>query len=72
MVKVVLTLTVHLFYLLVLGAVIRVMLGYNDVRRLPVLTILTHGARLGCRLIPDVVLSFVLLFFHRDLELPSW
>jgi len=53
---VVFTLTIHLFYLLVLGAVIRVMQLYNDVRSLAVLRILTPGARLGCRLIPDIVL----------------
>ena len=35
MVKVVFTLTAHLFYLLVPRAVIRVMQHYNDVRRLP-------------------------------------
>jgi hypothetical protein len=54
MVKVVFTLTVHLFYLQVLGAAIRVMQRYDDVRRLPVLTILTPGALLGYRHIPDV------------------
>jgi len=61
---VVFTLTVYLFYLLVLGAVIRVMQLY-DVPRLPVLTILTLGARLGCRLIPYVGLF---IFFFESLN----
>jgi len=46
---VVFTLTVHLFYLLVLGAAIRVMQRYNDVRSIPVLTILTTWMQTSTR-----------------------
>ena len=62
------TLTIHLSYLLALGAVIRIMQLYNYVRRIPVLTILPPGAPW----MQTYTRRSAFYFFHQVFELPSW